>query len=68
MAGEYGYRIGSTGALSNGNVDYVTGANIVGFIKVAYAMVAYGQSTGPFRCLFALHFCLRVYLFLSPSK
>ena len=28
--------------LSNGNVDYVTGANIAGFIKIADAMVAYG--------------------------
>ena len=26
----------------SGNVDYVTGANIAGFIKVADAMVAYG--------------------------
>jgi len=33
---------GSTGALPNDNVDYVTGANIAGFIKVADAMVAYG--------------------------
>ncbi len=28
--------------LSNGNVDYVSGANIAGFIKIADAMVAYG--------------------------
>ena len=28
--------------LSSGNVDYVTGANIAGFIKIADAMVAYG--------------------------
>ena len=28
--------------LANGNVDYVTGANIAGFIKIADAMVAYG--------------------------
>ena len=33
---------GSTGSLPNDNVDYVTGANIAGFIKVADAMVAYG--------------------------
>lgn len=33
---------GSTGKLPNDNVDYVTGANIAGFIKVANAMVAYG--------------------------
>ena len=33
---------GTTGALPNDNVDYVTGANIAGFIKVADAMVAYG--------------------------
>ena len=30
---------GSTGALPNDNVDYVTGANVAGFIKVADAMV-----------------------------
>ena len=28
--------------LDNGNVDYVSGANIAGFIKIADAMVAYG--------------------------
>lgn len=28
--------------LANGNVDYVSGANIAGFIKIADAMVAYG--------------------------
>ena len=28
--------------LSSGNVDYVSGANIAGFIKIADAMVAYG--------------------------
>ena len=33
---------GSTKTLPNDNVDYVTGANIAGFIKVADAMVAYG--------------------------
>ena len=33
---------GTTGSLPNDNVDYVTGANIAGFIKVADAMVAYG--------------------------
>lgn len=33
---------GTTKELPNDNVDYVTGANIAGFIKVADAMVAYG--------------------------
>lgn len=33
---------GSTGKLPQHQVDYVTGANIAGFIKVADAMVAYG--------------------------
>ena len=33
---------GSNGSLPNDNVNYVTGANIAGFIKVADAMVAYG--------------------------
>ena len=33
---------GTTNALPNDNVDYVTGANIGGFIKVADAMVAFG--------------------------
>ena len=33
---------GDTGKLPNKNIDYVTGANIGGFIKVADAMVAYG--------------------------
>ena len=33
---------GSNGKLPNDNVDYVSGANIAGFIKVADAMVAYG--------------------------
>ena len=33
---------GETGQLPNDNVDYVTGANIAGFIKVADAMGAYG--------------------------
>jgi len=33
---------GTTDSLPNDNVDYVTGANIAGFIKVADAMVAYG--------------------------
>ena len=28
--------------LASGNVDYVSGANIAGFIKIADAMVAYG--------------------------
>ena len=37
-----GVEYGSTGSLPNENVDYVTGANIAGFIKVADAMVAYG--------------------------
>lgn len=32
---------GETGSLPNNNVDYATGANVVGFIKVADAMVAY---------------------------
>ena len=32
----------AAGKLPNDNVDYVTGANIAGFIKVADAMVAYG--------------------------
>ncbi|MEM9102840.1 MAG: NADP-specific glutamate dehydrogenase [Pseudomonadota bacterium] len=33
---------GNTGLLPSENIDYVTGANIAGFIKVADAMVAYG--------------------------
>ena len=33
---------GSGSSLPNGNIDYVAGANIAGFIKVADAMVAYG--------------------------
>jgi len=33
---------GSNSSLPNNNVDYVTGANIAGFIKVADAMVSYG--------------------------
>ena len=33
---------GATGKLPNDNIDYVTGANIAGFIKVADAMVAFG--------------------------
>ncbi len=33
---------GSNGSLPHDNVNYVTGANIAGFIKVADAMVAYG--------------------------
>ncbi|WP_087149595.1 NADP-specific glutamate dehydrogenase [Mariniblastus fucicola] len=33
---------GSTGELPKDNIDYVTGANVAGFIKVADTMVAYG--------------------------
>ena len=33
---------GANGSLPNDNVNYVTGANVAGFIKVADAMVAYG--------------------------